>query len=125
MQLVSQTNTRGQNLAYTYDATGQLTSLTDASLGQVTSYAYDFSGRRVLERTMRGSIVYQDNHLGYDTPVRLRLDDDGHVQLQVHYDAVGNRTRIQTKVNVALAPNAGIADDIRSDDRWFQYDAAG
>jgi len=44
LQLVSQINTRAQNLAYAYDAAGQLTTITDSALGQLSSYAYDFSG---------------------------------------------------------------------------------
>ena len=41
-------------------------TITDASLGEVTSYAYDFAGNHVRERTVQGTVTYQDNHLAYD-----------------------------------------------------------
>ncbi len=124
-QLVTQTSSRGQNLAYVYDAAGQVTQVTqviDASVAKVTRYAYDLAGRRVLERTVQAGVTYQDNHLGYDTLGRLRLVDDSRVHMVIDYDAAGNRSRIETKVNIgSVAVQA--ADDIRSDVRYFQYDA--
>ena len=35
-------------------------------------FAYDLAGRHVAERTVQGGVVYQDNHLGYDSLGRLR-----------------------------------------------------
>ncbi|MGC5810004.1 hypothetical protein, partial [Ralstonia pseudosolanacearum] len=54
-QLVSQTNSRGQSLAYRYDAAGQLTEIDDNSpLHQQTYYAYNAAGQHVLEQTVQG-----------------------------------------------------------------------
>ncbi|MDP9933647.1 hypothetical protein, partial [Variovorax paradoxus] len=65
-QLTRQTSTRGQNLAYSHDAAGQLVRIDDASLGKVSRYAYDLSGRRVREQTEQGGVSYQDNRIAYD-----------------------------------------------------------
>lgn len=113
----------GQTISYAYDAAGQLTRVNDSSLAQVSEYAYDLAGRRVLERTTQGGVVYQDNRLAYDTLGRLRDVSDGRARVQIAYDAAGNRTRVTTRVNLAMAGSTGAADDIRNSDRYFQYDA--
>ena len=111
-----------QNINYSYDAAGELTKVVDDSLNQVTTYAYDLGGRRVLERTLQGGVTYQDNHLAYDAMGRLRDVADTHVHASFDYDAAGNRTHVHTSVNVApLVKNA--TDDIRVGDRFFLYDA--
>jgi YD repeat-containing protein len=132
-QLIAQTNTRGQNLRYAYDAAGQLLTATDASinpvggasLNQVTTYAYDLAGNHVVERTTQAGVVYQDNRLAYDLLGRLRVSDDGHVHMLIDYDLQGNRTHVSTKVNVATIGTlpAAAADDIRTGDRFYLYDA--
>jgi YD repeat-containing protein len=114
-QLIAQTNTLGANKSYSYDRAGQLTQITDSALNQVTSYAYDLAGNRVRESTTRAGVVYQDNHLAYDTLGRLRWVADSRAMVEMWYDQAGNRTRIKTSViNGDTAYNA---------DRYFRYDA--
>ena len=121
-QLTSR-QTTGQTITYGFDAAGQLTRIVDDQSGRIksTSYAYDLAGQRVREQTVQQGIVYQDNRLAYDTLGRLRLVDDGRAHVEIDYDAVGNRSHIQTRVNLAT-PGSGAADDIRDSHRWFLYD---
>ena len=113
-----------QNVSYAYDAAGEITRIVDDSLNQVTTYAYDLAGRRVLERTVQIGVTYQDNHLAYDALGRLRDVADGHVHASFDYDAAGNRTHVHTSVNVAPLGTASTAvDDVRTGDRFFFYDA--
>lgn len=114
-QLIGQTNTLGANKSYAYDRAGQLIQINDIAYNQVTNYAYDLSGNRVQESTTRGGVVYQDNHLAYDTLGRLRWVADSRAMVNMEYDKAGNRTRIQTHV---------INGDTSFDsDRYFKYDA--
>lgn len=114
-QLISQTSTLGQNKTYGYDAAGQLTRITDLALNQVSTYAYDFAGNHVQESTTQNGVVYQDNHMAYDALGRLRWVGDSRAFVNMEYDAVGNRTRIQTHV----IDSATSYDE----NRYFQYDA--
>lgn len=60
-------------------------------------------------------MVYQDNHLAYDTLGRLRWVADSRAMVEMWYDRAGNRTRIKTHV---------INGDTSYDaDRHFRYDA--
>ncbi|MDD5336393.1 MAG: hypothetical protein PHS32_21855 [Rhodoferax sp.] len=114
-QLILQTNARGQSLSYSYDAAGQTTSIVDNAIGQTTSYAWDLSGHRIAEKTTQAGIVYQDNHMAYDALGRMRWVADGRSYVNISYDAVGNRTQIQTHV---------INGDTSQDsNRFFLYDA--
>jgi YD repeat-containing protein len=118
-QLVRQTSNRKQDLRYAYDGAGQLTSVTDAALGKVSSYAYDAGGRRVRETVLQGGSTYQDNHLGYDALGNLRDVADARVHMNLDYDLVGNRTRIASSVGYQ-----GVKGDVRSEmNRYFAYDA--
>ena len=81
-QLIGQVSAGGQattqqNLTFHYDAAGQLVGIDDVALNKTTTYAYDLSGHRVLERTVQAGIVQQDNHLAYDASGRLRDVSDG------------------------------------------------
>jgi hypothetical protein len=75
----------------------------------------NLAGNRVRESTTRAGVVYQDNHLAYDTLGRLRWVADSRAMVEMWYDQAGNRTRIKTSViNGDTAYNA---------DRHFRYDA--
>ena len=72
------------------------------------------AGNRVQESVTRGGVVYQDNHLAYDTLGRLRWVADSRAMVNMEYDKAGNRTRITTHV---------INGDTSFDsDRYFKYD---
>src|SRR5450830_292592 len=117
-QLTQQTNTRRPSLSYisyTYDAAGQLTSINDSAIGQTTTYAWDLSGNRIEEKTTQAGIVYQDNHIAYDALGRMRWVSDDRSYVNISYDAVGNRTQIQTHVINGLTS--------QDSNRFFQYDA--
>ena len=114
-QLISQTSTLGQNKSYQYDAAGQMTRITDTALNQVSTYAYDYAGNHVQESTTQGGVVYQDNHMAYDALGRLRWVGDSRAFVNMEYDQVGNRTRIQTHV----IDSATSYDE----NRYFKYDA--
>ena len=84
----------------------------------------------MLERTVQGTVTYQDNHLAYDALGRLRDVSDEHVHMSIDYDLVGNRTHIGTSVNIgALGSVSGtgsstpLADNIQPGQRYFRYDA--
>lgn len=115
-QLLTQTNTRGQSLTYAYDAAGQMTRITDASLNKITDYAYDHAGNKVRERTTQGTIAYQSNVMAYDALGRLREVSGGYLRETIDYDAVGNRTRVQTQYTDA-------GRTVRNRDLWYGYDA--
>jgi len=117
-QLTAESNDRpnlAKNIAYHYDAAGQLTHIQDITHGKWSLYSYDLAGHRVREQTLQGGITYQDNHLAYDELGRLQWVADGRAHLQIDYDKVGNRTRIQTHVI-----NGEAAQDSQ---RHFRYDA--
>ncbi|MCP2517548.1 hypothetical protein M5J07_21605 [Achromobacter mucicolens] len=59
--LLTQTNTRGRNMNYSYDAAGQVTRIYDAAIGQITDYSYDHAGNKVRERTTQGGGHYENN----------------------------------------------------------------
>jgi YD repeat-containing protein len=97
-----------QNIDYAYDTAGQLTQINDQSLGQTTQYTYDLSGNRVREQLWQKTllagtdaqtdVLYQDNHLAYDALNRLRVAGNNEANVSIHYDRVGNRSRIETNV---------------------------
>jgi YD repeat-containing protein len=123
-QLTYQSNTRGQSLAFGYDAAGQQITISDYDLDQETRYEYDLAGRRVREFVRQGGnrTVYQDNLLAYDALGRLRDVRDGRLQLSIEYDAVGNRTRIRSRVDVLDA--AGVTTGTpQESDRFYKYNA--
>ncbi|HSV82081.1 MAG TPA: FG-GAP-like repeat-containing protein [Ramlibacter sp.] len=118
-QLIAQNHNRGQALGYKYDAAGQVVRITDWATGKVTSYTYDLGGRRIGERVTQGGATYQDNHLSYDARGNLRDVADARVHVQMDYDKVGNRTRIETSVDYQ-----GVSSEVASHRiRYFQYDA--
>ena len=43
-------------------------------------------------------VLYQDNHLAYDALNRLRVAGNNEANVSIHYDRVGNRSRIETNV---------------------------
>lgn len=61
-----QTNSRGQDLRYTYDAAGQLARVQDIPLGKDGTYVYDLSGNRIREKTVQGGVAHQANQFTYD-----------------------------------------------------------
>jgi YD repeat-containing protein len=123
-QLTGQYSDRGQSITYTYDAAGQQTGIHDGALNQDTSYVYDLAGNHVRETTRQAGYynIYQDSHLAYDALGRLRDVSDGRMHIGMSYDAVGNRMRITTHVNV-MEPNSNQADTAKSEDRFFAYDS--
>jgi YD repeat-containing protein len=122
-QLTAQTNTRGQNLSYGYDAAGQLVRVTDAALGETSSYVYDLAGRHLREKVVRNGEFFQDNHLAYDTLGRLRIVADNRLNITMEYDAAENRTRVKTSVWVAQPGTFGNDEVDHNEDRYFLYDS--
>lgn len=127
-QRVAQTSTRSgstalqQNLRYTYDAAGQLLEIRDHALDKTSTYRYDLAGNHVLERTVQGGKIYQDNHLAYDQLGQLRDVADGRVHVSFHYDKNGNRTYVGTHINVLKTPGDPSADEAHDSPRYFLYD---
>ncbi len=109
----------GQNLTYTYDISGQLTRITDASLNQITTYAYDAAGHRIREKTVQNGTVYQDNQLGYDAQGRLQWVRDASATIDIEYDKVGNRSKITTHV---ITSGSGTSETSHDVTRYFLYD---
>lgn len=114
-QLTGQRNTRGQNLAYGYDAAGQVLAITDGTVGTLTNYRYDLSGRRVRESTKLGGITYQDNVNAYDALGRMRSTGDTRSTVAIDYDLAGNRSLIKIHLN---------SDALNRDsERHYKYDS--
>ena len=100
--------TLAQNIDYTYDQAGQLTQINDLFLGQTTRYSYDLAGNRLSEQVWQKTllpgtdaqtdVLYQDNHLAYDALNRLRVAGNNEANVSIHYDRLGNRSRIETNV---------------------------
>lgn len=117
------TGTAPLNQRYGYDSAGQLIEIRDLALDKTTTYAYDWAGNRVLERTAQAGVTVQDNHLAYDALGRLRVIADGRVHVAMEYDLNGNRTRIQTHVSVPTAAGDASSDTGHDTVRHFLYDA--
>jgi YD repeat-containing protein len=120
-QLLKQTNSREQQLAYKYDAAGQVTEIRDTQTGyavKVTTYVYDLSGRRLVEKTVSGAEVHQDNRLAYDAQGKLRDISDARVRMQLAYDANGNRTSVSTTARYAGKDG----EVLHKTTRFFQFD---
>jgi len=111
-QLISST---GVVRSYTYDKAGQLIKTVDGATGKEARYAYDLAGNKLREYLKVGDNVYQDNHMAYDTLGRMRWVSDGRALLNIEYDKLGNRTRIQTHV---LTGDTSLDSDL-----YFKYDA--
>ena len=111
-----------RQLLNTYNAAGELTSIHDASLNQMTEYWYDLSGQHVREKTTQDGVVYQDNVMAYDELGRLRHVSDGRMSIDIAYDAVGNRVNLRTHVNVPTLEDPTV-DVAKDRDVWFTYDS--
>lgn len=111
------TSSTGVVRRYTYDKAGQLIKVNDDSipLSHETRYAYDLAGNRLREYTKIGNDVYQDNHMAYDALGRMRWVSDGRAMVNIEYDKVGNRTRINTHV---LTGDTSLDSDL-----YFKYDS--
>ncbi|WP_426317947.1 hypothetical protein [Pseudoduganella sp. R-43] len=99
-QLATQTSPErgtlpGQNLKYTYDG-DRLMRIDDLTNNKVTSYAYDLAGNHLRERTEAGGRVVQNNSIEYDQLGRMVHVGDGRFDLQITYDAAGNRETVRT-----------------------------
>ena len=118
--------------ALTYDSADQLTQITDKSLGQTTRYRYDLAGNRLSEQLWQKTlldgtdaqtdVLYQDNHLAYDALNRLRVVGNDQANVSIHYDRVGNRSRIETDLFL-LPGGSAPAWAAPSQNQTFTYDA--
>ena len=95
-------------------------------------YTHDLAGNRLSEQLWQKTllpgtdaqtdVLYQDNHLTYDALNRLRVAGNDQANVSIHYDRVGNRSRIET--NVFTLPNdemQGQATHLQR--QTFTYDA--
>ncbi|MES2937303.1 MAG: DUF2235 domain-containing protein [Pseudomonadota bacterium] len=141
-QLIAQSNDRLSDplnpqshnaITYRYDKAGNQVEINDASTNTVHTFSYDLAGHRIRETTKQGDVInnvaqyvtYQDNHLAYDALGRLRWVGDGRAYVSMHYDKVGNRTRITTHViteSSSATANTQQAT-VHDTDYSFQYDA--
>ena len=120
--------------ALTYDSADQLTQITDKSLGQTTRYRYDLAGNRLSEQLWQKTlldgtdaqtdVLYQDNHLAYDALNRLRVVYNDQANVAIHYDRVGNRSRIETNVfTLTNDEMQGQGQTTHQQHQTFTYDA--
>lgn len=119
--MLQQTNTRGQDVRYTYTACGDLIEIVDAATDKHSSYRYDATGHRISERTVQQGALYQNNRLVYDVLGQLTQVTDtsaGRAQVRIFYDAAGNRQRIVTDIT---ADGTGTLP--YHSDGWYRYDA--
>jgi YD repeat-containing protein len=115
-QLVSQTNTKGQNIQYKYYASGLLMSIQDKTKGTLTEYGYDSQKNKVYEYQSNtyGINVTQQTRVAYDELNRIKSIQDLAYQVDYEYDAAGNRRHL-----IAKARNGYIGG---IQDFWYDYD---
>ncbi len=94
----SQTSAIGQNIAYSYDRAGNLTSIADTGVGmnRVTSYRYDAAGRMVRESVVADHLLHQDSRYQYDAHNRIARIDDPDYREKILFDVNGNRAFIES-----------------------------
>jgi len=85
----------GQDLKYTYDG-DQLLGVEDIANMQLTTYAYDLAGNRLREQTVAKGRVVQNNYISYDQLNRIKHVTDGRFNVEIGYDAAGNRETVDT-----------------------------
>ena len=132
--LTSMTLPGGKKVTYQYDHAHRLTQVTDW-LGNFAVYKYDAAGYPVSLNTSGPVAIYQ-----YDAARRLTaiasMGADGTLVAgySYTYDAAGDRTGVNAVEPLASAPaitdytatfNAAGLPVGRSDDQFFQYDARG
>ena len=91
----------------------------------IASYVYS----SILNDDLPGTdaqtdVLYQDNHLAYDALNRLRVAGNNEANVSIHYDRVGNRSRIET--NVFTLPHdemQGQGQTTHQQHQTFTYDA--
>ena len=126
-QLLTQTSTRGQALRYAYFGNGALKQISDGYLRSNTQYDYDADGNRSREIFTSDGTVYRDLSNLYDAQGRLvratdkaagvRLSAGNLYELNIGYDAVGNRRRVW---GTAQSSNNSAGQTF---DDWYTYDA--
>jgi YD repeat-containing protein len=154
-RLANYTDSFGNQVSYTYDAAGQLSSMTLPG-GKTVTYQYDHAHRLSKIADWTGNFaVYRYDAAGwpasvsvsggpvtiyqYDTARRLRAivstGPDGLAVAGYRYtlDAAGNRTAVSALEPAELAPLAANSDSYdaanhpanRSDGQSYRYDARG
>ena len=93
---------------------------------------YDLAGNRLSEQVSQKTllagtdaqtdVLYQDNHLAYDALNRLRVVYNDQANVSIHYDRVGNRSRIETDLFL-LPGGSAPAWAAPSQKQTFTYDA--
>jgi len=114
----------GQTIALTYDALNRLATKTPSgeAAGQVT-YGYDLTGLILQASDQSSANPYQ---MSYDTAARAigSTDQQGR-NMQVQYDAAGNRTRIQWPANTNGSNNYFVTYSYDALNRMTEIDANG
>lgn len=141
-RMLSMEDALGSITAYTYDAVGNRTSMTEASNSapRTTAYAYDRAGRLVQTTTPEGGIVQKTydaagnlsrerllqsddgttpvwitNRFEYDANGRLAAEvDDYDVRTEFEYDAMGNRTTVRMAAGTADERTTGTEYDLNN-----------
>ncbi|WKB56040.1 LysM peptidoglycan-binding domain-containing protein [Eleftheria terrae] len=126
-QLVAQTGSTKQNIAYEYYANGYIKSIWDKAIGAFTSYEYDKAGNRTFEGYMvlknpldaSGGVrdFYQYSEIEYDSVNRIKLIRDPKADIEYDYDVVGNRRRVRSSYHDGLGGNR------QTQEYWYTYDA--
>ena len=124
-QLTTQTNTRGQNLAYYYYANGLVRQINDNWRSSYSQYDYDFAGNRTRDIFVEDGSIYRYAFNTYDSNDRLTSVIDNNYTPDVNasrytlyyrYDANGNKRQVFGSYLQATGGRVNV-------DNVFAYDA--
>lgn len=113
--LWQQTNQRGLNQTFDYNAANQLISIVDTGVGRTTEYRYDTAGRRARELITVNGVLHQDTRTEYDELGRISHLSGLGYSVDYEYDAAGNRTHIHAHYSSSFQSG--------EQNLWYQYDA--
>jgi len=121
--LIQQTGTTsGESISYLYYGNGYVRSITDNTLGVVSTFEYDKEGNRTVEdysstATDATRQTYEHAQIRFDELNRVIEIADPEADIKYQYDDKGNRMRIYSDYSDGLNGNHQIQD------YWYAYDS--
>ncbi len=125
-RVISQTNTRGENLSFTYYNTGLQSGQTGTN-GTLT-YKYDKVGNRTYEKLVRSGQTLKNATIAFDALGRMTSYVQAHnsaspgINIAYTYDAHGN-VRSTTTIRALLDQNGNATAGTTPFTKWNRFDA--